>query len=66
MNSFSVNHELNEQQLLAVESTAIGSVVNGKATAGDVLEINDVEVMFTTNTLGEVTVQNTKSNRDAN
>lgn len=49
----------------AVESTAIGSVVNGKATAGDVLEINDVDVMFTTNTLGEVTVQNAATDINA-
>lgn len=42
---------------------AIASVVRGKnadasATAGDVIEINGHDVMFTTSTLGEVTVPN--------
>ena len=49
----------------AVQSAATGTVTNGKATAGDVLEINDVNVMFTTNTLGEVTVQNAVSDINA-
>lgn len=42
----------------AVESNTTGTVTNGQATAGDVLEINGIQVQFTTNTLGNVTVQN--------
>ena len=42
----------------AVESSTTGTVTNGQATAGDTLEINGVSVQFTTNTLGNVTVQN--------
>ena len=42
----------------AVPSIVRGTVTDGKATAGDVIEINNVDVMFTTNTLGEVTVPN--------
>jgi hypothetical protein len=42
----------------AVPSVVRGSITNGKATAGDIIEINDVNVQFTTNTLGDVTVQN--------
>jgi hypothetical protein len=44
--------------LEAVPSVVRGTKTNGKATAGDTLEINDVNVQFTTNTLGDVTVQN--------
>lgn len=42
----------------AVPSIVRGTVTDGKATAGDVIEINNVDVMFTTSTLGEVTVPN--------
>ena len=42
----------------AVPSIVRGTVTDGKATAGDVIEINNVDVMFTTNTLGDVTVPN--------
>lgn len=42
----------------AVPSIVRGTVTDGKATAGDVIEINNVDVMFTTSTLGDVTVPN--------
>lgn len=42
----------------AVPSIIRGNVTDGSATAGDVLEINNVDVMFTTSTLGDVTVPN--------
>jgi len=49
----------------ATISTAIGTVTNGKATAGDTISINGVNVQFTTNTLGEVTVQNATTDINA-
>ena len=42
----------------AVPSITRGNVTDGNATAGDVIEINNVDVMFTTSTLGDVTVPN--------
>ena len=42
----------------AVPSIIRGNVTDGNATAGDVIEINNVDVMFTTSTLGDVTVPN--------
>ena len=42
----------------AVPSIVRGTVTDGEATAGDVFEINNVDVMFTTSTLGKVTVPN--------
>ena len=42
----------------AIPSIVRGTVTDGQATAGDVIEINNIEVMFTTNTLGNVTVPN--------
>jgi len=42
----------------ATPSIVRGNVTDGKATAGDVFEINNVDVMFTTSTLGDVTVPN--------
>ena len=49
----------------ATVSTAIGTVTNGKATAGDTISINGVDVQFTTNTLGDVTVQNATTDINA-
>ena len=49
----------------ATTSTAIGTVTNGKATAGDTISINGVDVQFTTNTLGDVTVQNATTDINA-
>ena len=42
----------------AVPSIVRGSITDGTATAGDIFEINNVDVMFTTSTLGDVTVPN--------
>ena len=40
----------------AIPSVARGSVINGQATAGDTLNINGEDVIFTTSTLGVVSV----------
>ena len=37
---------------------ARGTVINGTATAGDTLNINGEDVVFTTSSLGVVSVQN--------
>jgi hypothetical protein len=42
----------------AVPSVARGTVINGQATAGDTLSINGEDVIFTTSSLGVVSVQN--------
>ncbi len=43
---------------LAIPSVSRGTVTNGTASAADKLEINDTDVLFTTNTGGNVTVAN--------
>lgn len=42
----------------AIATMVRGTVTDGEATAGDVIEINGHDVMFTTSTLGDVTVPN--------
>ncbi|MDA9373896.1 hypothetical protein N9R43_00785 [bacterium] len=42
----------------ATPSIVRGDITDGSATAGDVIEINGVDVMFTTSSLGEVQVPN--------
>ena len=43
---------------LAIPSVSRGTVTNGTASAADKLEINDTDVLFTTNTGGNVSVAN--------
>jgi hypothetical protein len=42
----------------AIPSVSRGTVTNGTASAADKLEINDVDILFTTNTGGNVSVAN--------
>jgi len=42
----------------AIPSESLGTVTNGTCTAADKLEINDVDVLFTTNSSGVVSINN--------